>query len=393
MLVFEPVSAGSRRGAALLGAALSLTLLGPAPALAASGSWKQVAAGPLAPRYGAEVVAVGGQFLVFGGHPGTRCADGEECPPALFDFARDAALFDPAAGTWRAAADVPGPFRATTTAVVGGIVYALGETPCLYEDVPFVQDACPDPDTTKTLLAYDPKADTWTALPAPPGGNYQLDGGTLLDAGGRLVSLLARRGSHVEAGAVFDGASWTALPRDPLIAAIPKEDVQGLGAVWTGGRLLLAAGADGDRGAVRLASLDLASGRWTAVAGVRFSAYNLPVLVAGRVVWPGGGTYDPSAKAFRALPAGVRAAAVTAPEVDATHPVPDGLVVGRRVTLNGRLFDPLTSRSSALPALPAATNADREPGFAAGLGAIFRFGGARVHAPSGESYLLVVRGN
>jgi hypothetical protein len=342
-------------------------------------------------RYGATVVPVDGGFLVVGGHPGMRCPDGAECAPAVVDFTLDAARFDPAGGTWARVKALPVPFHPTSSVVSGRVVYLLGWTPCLLEQVALAQDLCPDLDTALTMLAYDLDRDSWSVLPAPPGSAAQLDGATLLDADGRLLCVLARRGSPASPGAMFDPTDrdWLPLPRDPLLAAMPKDDVQDLGAVWVAGRLLLTAGVDGERGPVRLASFSIASGRWTTVRHVPITAYNAPVVVGGRVVWPDGGVLDPRTGGYRALPRPMRADAVTPFEVGAGHPVPDGLVVGRRVTLNGRLYDPGTDRSVPVPAVPAPVDAAREPGFAASGTAILRFGGAAEGAaPTNAAYLL-----
>jgi hypothetical protein len=373
------------------GAAFAVVLcLVPALASAKATGWQQVAPAPVQARYGATVVALDGRFFVLGGHPGMRCPDEGDCAPTLVDFAVDAAQYDPAAGTWRPVASLPVPLLPTAAVVSGGVVYVLGSTPCVLEQL--VPDVCPDPDAGWVVLAYEPRADHWTVLPAPPGSTAQLDGATMLDADGRVVTVLARRGSAVSAGAVFDPTDriWRSLPKDPLLAARPKNDVQGLGAAWVAGRLLLTAGVDGERGPVRLAAFTVASGRWAEVRSARITAYNAPVAVGGRVVWPDGGVLDPRTGTYRALPGPLRAAAVTGLEVDARHPVPDGVVVGRDVTLNGYLFDPSSGRTTALPAAPAPADGAREPGFAAAEGAIFRFGGADGAAPSNAAYLLRV---
>lgn len=380
---------GTRVGGAVFAAALCLSpALAPAASAAGPG-WAQVAPGPLQARYGATVVPLDGRFLVLGGHPGPRCPDETECAPALLDFAVDAAQYDPAVAAWRPVAPLPVPLLPTAAVVSGEMVYVLGSTPCVLDQV--LPELCPDPDAGWVVLAYDPRADRWTVLPAPPGTSVQLDGATLLDADGRLVSVLARRGSAVSPGAMFDPTdrTWLRLPKDPLLVGRPKGDVQDLGAAWVAGRLLLTAGVDGERGPVRLATFTVASGRWAEVTGVTIAAYNAPVAVAGRVVWPDGGVLDARTGRYRALPRALLAAAVTDTEVGAGHPVPDGIVVGRDVTLNGHLFDPVTGRSRALPAVPAPADAEREPGFAAAGGSIFRFGGAADGAvPSNAAYLL-----
>jgi hypothetical protein len=125
--------------------------------------------------------------------------------------------------------------------------------------------------------AYDPVADRWRALPPSPldgttGGAHATGGGELFVWGGIDVE-----GTATAAGVAYDAATdtWRALPDAPLS---PRVDAA---AVWSGGRLVVWGGR-GEAGDTRLdgATFDPATDRWTPLPAPPIAADGMYQLVA-----------------------------------------------------------------------------------------------------------------
>lgn len=271
------------------------TAAGPAP------GWEAAPASPLSPRHGARAVTVGGEVLLLGGDAAPLCPPAASCvdPPQPL---RDGAAYDPEKRTWRPLASAPVAPSSGAVAVLDGTVYVLSE---------------------QRLHAYDPAADTWTELPAPPDGD-----GLLVAAGEHLLRMEpTQEGGRVEADHLYDpGArTWRALPRDPLAPTFDR------GAVWTGDRLVLLGkpeppppvdGVDSPTVFVHAAAFDVGTWTWTPVPqkdevlgfGTSYSWTGSRVLVPyvfdytdggrnpGGTPEPTGGLLDPDTGDWKRLP-------------------------------------------------------------------------------------------
>ena len=153
-----------------------------------TGSWREVAPMPLAPRMQPVTGWTGEEALVVGGQVDGVCPASADCtfPPV---YADDGAAYDPETDAWRPIADAPLPiagwFRSTM----------VGDTLVL--------------QARQQFFAYDASDDEWRALPAPaePVG----DAGAISALGGE-VYVLGRDGS-VWALDITTG-SWRQLPLD-----------------------------------------------------------------------------------------------------------------------------------------------------------------------------------
>jgi len=134
-------------------------------------------------------------------------------------------------------------------------------------------------DLEQPGAAYDPAADAWRALPAPPleprrSMAWAWTGRELVVWGG-----IGRLGVLAD-GAAYDPAAdaWRTLPPSPLS---PRS---GAGAVWTGAELLVLGGSDLAGGLADGAAYDPAADRWRAIA----PAPRLPGSPAGFLLYGGG---------------------------------------------------------------------------------------------------------
>lgn len=294
--------------------------------------------GPLEPRHSAVGAWLGDRWLVVGGASTRRCPPAAGCLPPERRPLRDGATFDPGTGRWQRIGDAPVGFDFATTALVGSV---------LYVHVP--------QGRTSTLLGYDVVADRWTRLPPPPGADV-----TILDTGGRLVSVSGSERSTVHA--VFDPVerSWLRLPPDPLGPTSFRDPV------WAGDRLLVAAGPyDPSLGRspprfVRLAALDADLRRWTVLPDTR-TIGRLPALVGRAVVWPDTQTSDGGHvdNWGRAYPHGGILDLVDGSWRSLPRPLPPFgplccVVVDGLVSVHGHLLDPVSLRWTRVPRPPGA---------------------------------------
>ncbi|HEX3828177.1 MAG TPA: hypothetical protein VHV82_13000 [Sporichthyaceae bacterium] len=217
----------------------------------------------------------------------------------------------------------------------------------------------------KVVLRYAAATDSWDVFALPP-----VKIGQLIAAGRRLV-VLDTESDHPgrgPSGAVLDPTGqWRPLPPDPFPAhpfpAHPFQDPPDTNfewlrdGVWTGTRLLLIGGPrNGPHAAVAAMDLDrLGSpgGGWTRLPERddpkgRQPLDKPPTFAAGRVVWRNV-VYDPASGESKPTPEfgdpPAPFGAVPPPNFLHIPPAtgdlpPDGLVVGNRVVLGGRLFDP-----------------------------------------------------
>jgi len=144
---------------------------------AADGSWRALPPAPLGPRAGAKAVWTGREVLVWGGVSGSGRPGGPR------QGCRDGACYDPARGSWRTIAPCPlspgDDARAlwagrSLLLVTGGrrrprpqtgVSSARGERGRTPQSTGAHETREP---LARRLLAYDPQADAWHELPAPP---------------------------------------------------------------------------------------------------------------------------------------------------------------------------------------------------------------------------------
>jgi hypothetical protein len=108
-----------------------------------TGTWREIADAPLAPRYGAVTVWTGSHIFVWGG--------GEASDPAT-----DGALFDPLADTWSSIAPPPIALNHASGVWTGSEVIVFG---ALLDNGNHATTA------TSVGAAYDPAMDVWRELP------------------------------------------------------------------------------------------------------------------------------------------------------------------------------------------------------------------------------------
>jgi hypothetical protein len=275
------------------------------------GKWRAMAASPLSARHGAVAVVVDQEVLLIGGQDEPLCPPAADCATSPHRL-RDGAAYHVARDDWRPVAPAPvGLALGTETAVVDGVVYVL---------VP-----SPDRERESTLLSYDPAADRWAPLAAPPRRGY-----LRLVAAGR--GLIAYHSTHEfgtpQPDLAFDVGTgrWSDVPADPLVPAFDRT------MVWAGDRLVLLAprlvpqpgGADGPSW-LRAATFDPASRTWRALPETQ-------QVISGELtpVWTGQAVLNPT-------PGGADGGATNG--------------YGRTIPFGGRL-DLSTGRWTPLPPAP-----------------------------------------
>jgi hypothetical protein len=288
-------------------------------------------------------VAVGQQFLVAGGDTGYVCPANADCALPAKPVA-DGAIFDPDNGIWRPIADAPIPFYSFNAVAIGDTVYVLAVG----------TDAT---DWTPSVLAYDVPTDSWTTLP-----HDNFSGGQLVSAGSTLVAIHGtdENGGGTDVRYDPESDAWIDLPDDPLGPSFDRE------AVWTGGRLLLAAkdlvdspGSE-EPAVVRLATLDLDTNTWMQLPDSDIIGWS-PQSVGDYVVFPTvgiadggevgnwgrdvsyGGIFEPATGVWKDLGVGDSSGLAS------------GTVVGERIIIGWSLLDPATGETTNVPGLPGET--------------------------------------
>ena len=274
----------------------------------ANDRWRRLAVSPLPPRSDAVIAWTGTEILIWGGQKeGSLDRFGDE-----FD---DGALYDPARDTWKAIATWPLAPRFGARAVwTGGRLVVWGGASA---------EAGQDPPPLADGAAYDPAANRWTKMAAPP-------------LAGRIAPLGAARGGAAllswglgpVAGdkrmpaadsAVYDPARnrWSPAAAVP---APPKQtwclDAPGCVGTDTGSRVVFAGqGLAWDPSADRWSTIasgpfadPFLEGKAWAWTGTRVMLWGGgttrgPVDAPPATVTPGGAAYDPAADRWEALPA------------------------------------------------------------------------------------------
>lgn len=351
----------------------------PAPA----GVWSRLPPSPLSARHEAAGGFVDGRFYVVGGWSDPPCPPSASCLAPAEPPHRDGASFDPSTGRWRLIAPAPTP--------VGGVLQMAAIGHELYLLTGDLRRA----DSPVTFLSYDPGADAWSSLPAPP-----LEYPQLVAVGTTIVAVHWSDKPEAESDAAFDTRTrrWRRLPGDPLGPS------SGRTAAWLGDRLLLAAsdlvphpGADRPP-LTRLATLDQSLERWTTQPDSDIIG-GYPVWAADRVVFPltgsedggkvgnwgrdyaNGGILDPVTGTWTALPQPVNG-----------HSGLEGVLgtVGDRVLVGGQLLQPATRAWTRVPRSPWGQGYRSSQTIVTSPDAIFVWGGATEQDNLDEGYLLQV---
>ena len=274
--------------------------------------WEPLPDAPLTARHGAVAVWTGSSVVVVGGRDTDPCPPDAGCTAPPRPPLRDGARFDPATGVWSTIADAPVPITSgSEPAVVGGRVFML------------VERSVSEPDASAaSFIAYDPAADTWETLPAPPeeAGDWL----RLVAAGDRVVAYQGSQELGPAPDVVFDPTTetWSVLPPDPLAPSFDRS------MLWTGDHLVLLGkevvpNPGSERPAVvraaRLAGLD---GDWERLADSEILGWDFR-FVGERVVsadlggadggetnpygrtYPHGGMLDPATGEWEPLPGDV----------------------------------------------------------------------------------------
>ena len=307
---------------------------------AAVGAWVETAPVPVAARTQAIATWIGDEFLIVGGwgcDGGTAelYPEGSVGCTARPSAAMDGAAYDPAANQWRTIAAPPiGLTGDDSFAVIGQTLYAISSA-------------------AQGFWAYDAATDAWRGLPPPPGGVHGGAGATGLLANGEVLLALGDSG---QSDAWYDPATrvWTELLAYPN-RVYPNEARRV--AAFTGKELLLGEpglheGDDALRLSWSVFDLDVDGRLATLPSAIDLGATEglaQPVVnQAATVVLippPDGG------QAIYRTGGGEGWAPVSEPGVGSGPLVP-GLVAGSQVSLLGNLFNPETGNWSYLAALP-----------------------------------------
>lgn len=240
-----------------------------------TGTWRELAQGPLSGRSLHTAVWTGREMVVWGG-----TLDGDTT---------DGAAYDPATDTWRELAPAPLPARAAHTAVW------TGREMVVWGGIGI--DGVPSADGA----AYDPAADTWR-----PVATATLDGrtqnGIVWD--GERVLVWGGAGAAGAGSAYADGAAWD--PQADAWTPLPPAPIEGRFApvaVWTGRRMVVWGGIDAQL-FTDGATYHPGQGTWRLLPNAPVdSPSRYPGVWTGRqmIVWAG--RHDPSAAALD-LPGG-----------------------------------------------------------------------------------------
>lgn len=271
------------------------------------GEWTRLPDPPLRPRVGASAAWTGDEVVVIGGWdhlcpPGASCVGPTEAPFT------DGAAFDPSTQTWRPIADSPAAFQGERPAISDGSVFFLVECDVSSigtEEEP-AEDRCPSTREASVLLRYDPRSDTWTQLPGPPGGHpYEIE-----SVGDVLIAFAGteEQGPQPEWRFDLDSNIWTEIPDAPL----PRMYDRSIVAV-DDGRSALLVGADSESGptsdpgqeANLAAKLDLATTTWMELPSSPSRGYRAWGVDDAVVLEPhfggSGGLFDPASGTWSPL--------------------------------------------------------------------------------------------
>jgi len=267
----------------------------------AANTWRKLPVTPLTPRDSAAGAWTGTEMVAAGGR---ASADGtaEHAAPVT-----DGAAWNAATNTWHPIAAMP-----TTLAGRQPTAVWTGREVLVWSSVP----DNPGAKGREVVLAYDPAADRWRALPAS-GLTPRQDAVTVWTG----TELVVWGGLNQDLGTAFgDGArldpvtgTWRRLPTAPVPA-------RGMAAAtWSGQQVLLWGGVTGPGAAVgQGAAYDPVSDRWRALPPSPLRAKYQPAGVwTGRLFLviggaadsglpapgPGAAAYDPSADSWTPLPA------------------------------------------------------------------------------------------
>jgi hypothetical protein len=191
----------------------------------ATGTWVPVGAAPIPPRSGAQWAWTDSRLVISGG-------EGDD------DDRTDGAAFDPVSGAWAPIANRPEPGSCGGSTACAGL---------------WTGKAVLFPAAS---LAYDPAADRWTAMGAPPGSKAPAPGEPAVWTGQRLVAW-GMPGDDEDASAAADATGdgptppvaalydpvanrWQPFPAGPLGNRVYHT------AVWTGEAMLIWGGMADD---------------------------------------------------------------------------------------------------------------------------------------------------
>ena len=212
----------------------------------AAGRWRAVPAAPAA-AYSAAAVWTGSEVLVYGG----LGADGREVPPMAFD---------PAAGSWRRLPAPPIRLRANT---YGAQVAWTGDELFVWGGQPLTEQFTQDPTQPDVAVAYSPAGNRWRTLPRAPVTSFRSEYAVVW-TGSEVV---------VCCGDVADGAAFNPVASTWRRIAAPPVRTRTVAAYgWTGRELVVYGGygaPTGDDGPPAVlatgAAYDPAADRWRAL--------------------------------------------------------------------------------------------------------------------------------
>lgn len=140
-------------------------------------------------RHHFALVPLEGRLYSIGGYPGEGSG-----------FTEEAWAYDPAIDAWEAVASLPAPLGAHAAAALNGLIYVVG-------------GVSPIPDAGRTLLIYDPEADSWSTHPElmPTAREHVV----AVAFEGQLWVIGGRTGENLDVVEIFDPESgvWTEGPR------------------------------------------------------------------------------------------------------------------------------------------------------------------------------------
>lgn len=140
-------------------------------------------------RHHFALVPLEGRLYSIGGYPGEGSG-----------FTEEAWAYDPAIDAWEAVASLPAPLGAHAAAALNALIYVVG-------------GVSPIPDAGRTLLIYDPEADSWSTHPElmPTAREHVV----AVAFEGQLWVIGGRTGENLDVVEIFDPESgvWTEGPR------------------------------------------------------------------------------------------------------------------------------------------------------------------------------------